>query len=157
MRFFLFFLAVPVFELWLLIQVGGVIGAWPTIALVLLTAMIGVALLKKEGFKLLTRSNLKLDAGELPAQEVFEGFVLGISGALLLAPGFATDVVGFLGLIPWTRRWLVTRLLAKAEFRAFVVGQCGDFRQRSQNGRDVFDGEYWRHDDSRRKPLDPPG
>jgi len=155
-RFFLLFLAVPVFELWLLIQVGGVIGAWPTIALVLLTAMIGVALLKREGFKLLTSGSRKLDAGELPAQEVFEGFVFGVSGALLLAPGFATDFLGFLGLIPWTRRWLVARLLAKAEFRAFVVGQRGHFGQHNQNGHEVFDGEYWRHEDRRHKPLNPP-
>ena len=155
MRFFLLFVAVPVFELWLLIQVSTVIGAWPTVALVLLTALIGVALLKKEGFKLLTRSSRKLDAGELPAQEVLEGIVLGISGALLLAPGFATDVMGFLGLIPWSRRWLVTRLLSRTEFRAFVASQRGHFGQK-YGGEQVFDGEYWRHEDRRHKPLEPP-
>jgi UPF0716 protein FxsA len=155
-RFFLLFVAVPVFELWLLIQVGTVIGAWPTVALVLLTALIGVALLKKEGFKLLTRSSRKLDAGELPAQEVLEGIVLGISGALLLAPGFATDVMGFLGLIPWSRRWLVARLLARAEFRDFVVSQRGHFARQKYGDEQVFDGEYWRHEDRRHKPLEPP-
>lgn len=109
---FLLFLVVPIIEMYVLIEVGGLIGPWPTIGLVALTAMIGVALLRQQGFSTLMRGRARLNAGELPAREMLEGLLLAVGGALLLTPGFITDSLGFLLLLPPTR-WFVVRALLR--------------------------------------------
>jgi len=114
MRFlFLLFIIMPVAEMWLLITVGTEIGALYTIGLVLLTAVIGLKMLRQQGFDTLWRGQRKLDEGQLPAQEIGEGIVLAVSGALLLTPGFMTDAIGFAGLVSPIRRLLVGQLLSK--------------------------------------------
>jgi len=129
------------------------IGAWPTIALVFLTAMVGLSLLRQQGFSTLMRVNQKLESGQLPAQEVLEGIFLAVGGALLLTPGFITDSIGFACLLPFTRRLLVQQWLKHvtvAEFHSFSAG--GGFQQGSQGG-DVFEGEFKKEgDDPRHLP-----
>lgn len=147
----LIFIAVPVLEMWLLIRVGGVIGAWPTIGLVLLTAVVGLALLRQQGFATLVRGVGKLDQGELPAQEMFEGLILAVCGALLLTPGFFTDVVGFAGLLPAPRRWLVRRLLSRAHIVDGAYRRHAAFSKRENVHRETsegstLEGEYRRED-----------
>lgn len=144
--FLLLLLVVPVLELWLLIAVGSVIGPWPTVALVLLTAVAGIGLLRREGLKTLLQGSRKLEGGELPAAEMLEGLILAVSGALLLAPGFMTDIAGFLGLVPVTRRWLVRQLLASSNFNGFVMNERG--RHQGNSGR-VIEAEYWRDENKR--------
>ena len=107
------FLVVPVVEIYLLIQVGQVIGALWTVFLVVLTAVIGVRLLKIQGVSTVLRAQRKMEVGETPAKEMLEGVGLILAGALLLTPGFFTDTVGFLLLFPLTRMWLVNQLVAK--------------------------------------------
>lgn len=109
----LLFIAMPVLEMWVLIEVGGIIGPWPTIGLVLLTAAVGYGLLRQQGFATLMRGQQRMEAGELPAREMVEGMALAVSGALLLTPGFVTDTIGFLGLISPLRAALANRLLAR--------------------------------------------
>jgi UPF0716 protein FxsA len=104
------FLLVPIVEIFLLIQVGGMIGAPWTILLVVLTAVIGVRLLKIQGVSTLTRAQKKMQSGQMPAQEMLEGMGLVVAGAFLLTPGFFTDAVGFLLLVPPTRAWLVSKI-----------------------------------------------
>ena len=91
---FLFFI-IPLVEMIILIQVGGMIGPLPTVGLVVLTAICGVSLLRSEGMATLTRVQEKLQRGEIPESELLEGIMLIVGGALLLTPGFATDIVGF--------------------------------------------------------------
>jgi UPF0716 protein FxsA len=105
------FLLIPIVEIFLLIQVGGIIGATWTILLVVLTAVIGVRLLKIQGVSTLTRAQKKMQTGQMPAQEMFEGMGLVVAGAFLLTPGFFTDTVGFLLMLPPTRAWLVSKLV----------------------------------------------
>jgi UPF0716 protein FxsA len=105
------FLLVPIVEIFLLIQVGGIIGAPWTILLVVLTAVIGVRLLKIQGVSTLTRAQNKMQTGQMPAQEMLEGMGLVVAGAFLLTPGFFTDTVGFLLLLPPTRAWLVGKIV----------------------------------------------
>lgn len=149
---FLLFIVMPIVEMWLLIEVGGVIGAVPTIGLVLLTAAIGFAMLRKQGFDTLSRSNLKMQRGELPAQEMVEGLMLAVSGALLLAPGFVTDAIGFAGLTPAFRRWLFNRLSARmtvTSHTSWQSGQVYEHRSEAQTNRgnqDVLEGECRRED-----------
>lgn len=141
----LLFVVIPIVEMWLLIRLGSVIGALPTIALVILTAVIGVALLRHQGLQTLLRSRERMAAGELPAVEMLEAMVLAISGVLLLAPGFATDTLGFLGLVPPLRRWLVARLSS----RLIVPDAARGFQSGPQVSSRTIEGEFTREDNHR--------
>jgi UPF0716 protein FxsA len=111
MRFvFLLFIVMPIVEMLLLIKVGGVIGAWYTVGLVLLTAVIGVNLLKKQGLQTLMNAQNKARQGMMPISEIGEGMMLAIAGALLLTPGFVTDAIGFLLLTPGVRKAMAAQL-----------------------------------------------
>ena len=103
---FLGFIVIPIVEMWLLIQVGSYFGALITITLVLLTALIGVSLLKKQGLSTFIKANQKMNAGQMPVAEMGEGVMLAVAGALLLTPGFVTDTFGFLLLIPALRTFI---------------------------------------------------
>jgi len=121
--FLFLFIVMPIVEMTILIKVGTIIGALNTIGLVLLTAIIGAALLRQQGLATLLKANQRLNSGELPAKEVAEGLILAVGGALLLTPGFVTDTIGFLCLIPGTRHWLAAQALK----RMVVAGQSGGF------------------------------
>jgi len=161
MRFLLlFFIGTPILEMIVLIKVGAMIGTIPTIALVVLTATIGVWLLKREGLATLTRLQQKMTQGELPGKELLEGVMLIIGGALLLTPGFVTDAIGFVCLIPWLRQpvaaWLLnhTQLFqGTMQMGGMRMGgmQMGAFSNEptdveptefDQNGHQVIDGEF---------------
>jgi UPF0716 protein FxsA len=107
----LLFVGVPLLELYLLIQVGSKIGALATIGLSILTGVLGTLLVRVQGFSVLLRVRGMLDRGEVPALEVLDGAVLLIAGIMLLLPGFITDALGFLLLIPPLRRWLILRFV----------------------------------------------
>jgi len=138
----LVFIIVPIVEMWLLIQVGGFIGALPTIAAVLLTAMIGLAMLRRQGLSTLLRVNQRMASGELPAEEMLEGIVLAVSGALLLTPGFFTDAIGFAGLTPVLRQWLVRRLVGRVNI--MQGGVVGGAVYREGKSSNTLEGEFWR-------------
>ena len=104
---FLIFLAVPLVEIFLLIKVGNLVGAPWTIALLVLTALVGAWLVRLQGLSALNRVRQSAARGELPALELLEGLFLLAAGALLLTPGFFTDIVGFVCLTPWLRRSLI--------------------------------------------------
>ena len=110
---FVLFVVMPVVEMTVLIKVGSLIGVWPTILFVLLTAVIGASLLKRQGLSTLMRANQKMNAGEIPATEVAEGFMLAVGGALLLTPGFVTDAIGFALLMPGIRGLMIGQLMKK--------------------------------------------
>ena len=98
------FIVVPLLEMFILIKVGNAIGAISTVFLVILTATIGITLLKYEGLATLTRLRQKLNIRERPDTELVEGIMLLVGGSLLLIPGFVTDLIGFSSLISWTLR-----------------------------------------------------
>ena len=119
----LLFIAVPIVEMWILIQVGGEIGALPTIGLVVLTATIGLSLLKRQGLSTLMSARAKMDQGRIPAGELVSGVMLAVGGALLLTPGFVTDVVGFLLLITATRRWVLRQIIERYRGKIVIEGE----------------------------------
>ncbi len=121
----LIFVTTPIVEMYLLIEVGGYIGASWTIALVMLTAVIGITLLRRQGLATLTRGVTRMQQGEVPAQEMAEGILLGIAGALLLTPGFVTDAVGFALLTPDIRQRLIKGVLARMELSETPSGATG--------------------------------
>lgn len=153
MRFlFLAFIVLPIVEMTILIKVGAIIGALNTIGLVLLTAVIGAAMLRRQGLATLLRANERLNSGQLPAQEVAEGLLLAVGGALLLTPGFVTDAAGFVCLIPATRRWLAKRVMRRMIVRGGAgPGGFDPFARDPFGGDDIIiEGEYRREDRERR-------
>lgn len=107
------FIAVPVIEIALFIQVGGVLGVWPTIALVLLTAIVGASLVRSQGLQTLLTVQQRLAQGQLPAQQILEGVMLAVAGVLLLTPGFFTDILGMLVLLPAPRAYFAKQLMSR--------------------------------------------
>jgi len=125
-----------------------VIGAWKTIFLVVLTAVIGAALLRQQGLSTLARLQNNLSQGKIPAQEMVEGVLLAVGGALLMTPGFVTDTIGFLCLIPPTRKLLAANIIKRSTMN--ISASMGGFNQSPfQQDDDVLDGDYTEiHEDS---------
>ena len=113
----LLFILVPIIEIWLMIDIGSVIGAGWTVLAIISTAIIGASLVRYQGIGVYSRLNQTAARGEIPAMEMIEGLTLLISGVLLLTPGFITDALGFLLLIPPLRRWFALNMLK----RFFIV------------------------------------
>ena len=137
------FLVVPLAEIYVLVEVGSEVGAIATIGLVVLTAVVGAALMRAQGLATLRRARAAMAKGEAPALELLEGAVILIAGALLLTPGFITDAAGFACLVPSVRRRL---LLAAVDLRP-----AGPARRHGHPapGRHTLEGEYWRPEDDR--------
>ncbi len=141
----LLMIAVPIVEIAVFIQAGEILGLWPTLAGVVLTAAIGAALLRRQGLATLKRAQESMNAGRPPVAELFDGLCLAIAGLLLLTPGFVTDAVGFLLFVP--------------PFRSFILG--GLVRRLSVSmhgggGATIIDGEYYEVDGGDRPgPQDP--
>ena len=146
---FFIFIAVPLIEIALFIQIGGVIGVIPTLLLIVITAVLGVTLLRMQGLRTLVRVQESLDRGEIPAIELIEGMMLLISGAFLLTPGFFTDAVGFAVLVPVIRRNVAIWLLTNVNVVSLRTGRGhpqGPGRYTDSRGHTTIEGEYKRKD-----------
>jgi UPF0716 protein FxsA len=136
------FVLVPIIEMWVLIEVGSKIGALPTIGLVLLTACIGLALLRKQGAGALARAQTKLRAQEMPVREMADGLFFAVGGALLLTPGFVTDAIGFACLTPGIRTLLMSaiakHLINNGRMSSFNSNVHAEFESQNDNS---FDGQ----------------
>lgn len=143
-RILLLFLVVPLAEIYVLLQVGHLIGALPTIGLIIVSAMLGSALLRHQGMATLARIRESMDQGRLPAVELVEGAVLLVAGVLLLTPGFITSSIGLACMIPVVRsrlaRWIIKRQINKQ--RPPSSGGSGPHG----GGGDTIEGDYTRHD-----------
>jgi len=143
MWLFLAFLAVPLIEIALFIQVGGLIGLWPTLAIVILTAVLGTWLVRNQGA--LALGQLRSSFSELrdPTEPLAHGAMILLAGALLLTPGFFTDAMGFLLLIPAVRNAAFEYLRSRVKVQSFHTGgpQTRD-RPPGQGPGDVIDGAY---------------
>ncbi len=144
-------IGVPVLEIVVFIEAGDYLGLWPTVGAVILTAVVGSALLRHQGLSTLARAQKNLAAGQLPMTEVFDGMCILVGGALLLTPGFITDGVGFLLLFPpvravlrqWMRRYLVNRTEAPVWADAPPPGEGhGPTGGGPTGGGPVIDGEF---------------
>lgn len=141
---FLLFLLVPIAEIYVLIEVGEVIGAGWTILFVIATAVLGAWLVKLQGLATMQRAQQSISRGETPALEMLEGMALFISGFLLLIPGFVTDAVGFLLLIPALRRALLLKLIRNSNV---IFRQQWSARSRYSQSDDIIEGEVIKDDD----------
>ena len=137
------FIFVPLIEIAVFIQVGGLIGLWPTLALIVLTAVLGTWQLRAQGIATLARARGQMERGVMPARELFDGLCLLMAGALLLTPGFVTDALGGLLFVPslrdLLRRIMARHLRAAAQTRVY---RDGEEVYRTGPGADVVEGDY---------------
>lgn len=136
-------LVIPFAEIYLLLGVGSIIGAFPTILLVVFTAVLGAWLLRQQGFETFKRFQESLARGEIPAYEMIEGPLILVGGALLLTPGFITDILGFACLMPVTRKKIAQYII---EHHLVLAGVSGGFGQTKPTDNNVLEGEFRKED-----------
>lgn len=145
----------PIAEIAVLINIGEIIGGWNTVLLVILSAMLGAFLVKREGIATLAQAQFKMQKGELPAKELGSGLLLLVAGVLLVTPGFITDIFGLLLTLPFTRNRIGEVLFTALNGKVHMSGNmgaggfgAGGFGHGDSNQSafgqddDIIDGEY---------------
>ncbi len=139
------FILTPLIEIYLFIKVGAQIGALTTVLLCVVTAIVGMALLRYQGLSTIRNVQSQMQHGELPAIGMFEGMMLFIAGALLLTPGFFTDTIGFILLIPPLRKVIALWLLERSGM--IVQIRTHQSQSRTTRPQDYIEGDYQRRGD----------
>lgn len=145
MPFLIIFVLIPLAEVFTFIQVGGEIGVLKTLLLCVLTALIGGYIVRQQGLETLMKAQVSLRKGNLPLSELFDGFCIVIAGALLLTPGFVTDIIGFCLLIPFLRQILRKILSKYSQFQTLTPHPTS----RPKDG--VIEGDYEHVNDAHEK------
>lgn len=138
MWLFLAFLCVPLIEIALFIQVGGLIGLWPTLAIVILTAILGTTLVRQQGAQALNQLRGSFERMDDPTAPLAHGAMILIAGVLLLTPGFFTDALGFALLVPGVRTAVLTAVKSRVHVQHFEMGT----RRPPQPGDQTIEGDY---------------
>lgn len=159
MWLFVLFLTVPLIEIALFIQIGGLIGLWPTLLIVVLTAILGTWLVRRQGLAAIGELRRNMNELRDPSRSLAHGAMILVSGALLLTPGFFTDAIGFALLVPQVRDWIISQLARRVRVETFEYGTGGTARGRTvYPDDDTIDGEYSEIDpDPRPLPGRPSG
>ena len=131
--FIALFILIPIIEISLFIEIGSIIGSFYTIMLIFITAIVGVFFVRQQGISTFQKLTFQLQNLETPVQTMFEGLVILISGILLITPGFFTDALGFLGLIPFTRIIFI-KLVA-----SYILSRYG---KRGNQNENTIEGEF---------------
>jgi len=124
-RLLLLFIVVPIVELILLIQLGGLIGMWPTIGLIVVTGAAGASLARWQGLSVLRQIQIDMASGKLPGGALVDGVIILMAAALMVTPGLLTDIVGFLCLVPGFRG--VMKRMLKRRFEKAIADGSGSF------------------------------
>ena len=122
-------IGIPLIEIYLFIKIGSQIGAFNTVLLILTTAVAGVAYARYEGFNTLRSGLSQLVKNEIPVYEIISGATLAFAALLLILPGFATDMIGILLIIPFTRKVILSKFINKKKYK-------------SENNKNYIDGDY---------------
>ena len=138
------FIIVPVIEIALFIQVGGFIGLWPTLLIVVLTAIAGTYLVRSQGLRALAQLQNSFSDLRDPTEPLVHGAMILFSGALLLTPGFFTDAVGFALLVPAVRQAMFTAIRARVNIQSFGTPGANQNHapDRQYSTNDIIDGEF---------------
>ncbi|ABM02684.1 FxsA cytoplasmic membrane protein [Psychromonas ingrahamii 37] len=157
-KLFLTMVSVSLLEIYVLIKVGGFLGAWPTVALVVVTAFVGSALVRSQGLQVLREFQQRIAQGELPGQQLIEGFMLLVTGVLLVTPGFVTDFLGLLILQPSIRSRVAKYILDNVQINSAMSGgfsqsssgsTSGDNFKNKKSNDNIIEGEFERKDDNK--------
>lgn len=149
MWLFFLFIGVPIIEIALFIQVGGWLGLWPTLAIVVLTAVAGTMMVRSQGARALANLQRSFNTLNDPTEPLAHGAMILFSGALLLTPGFFTDGLGFALLIPAVRKFVMREIGKRIQVNSVVAGQA---QWTSDPGETVIDGDYGVEEDPNRPP-----
>lgn len=149
MPFFVIFFLIPFLEIMVFMSVGGTVGFWNTLLLALLTAMIGGFLVKKQGLETLEALRRTAQSGTIPLNEIFDGICLIIAGATLITPGFVTDTIGFLLLLPPIRAGIKHYIRTHTNWHTEAASYGQGPRSPYHNDPNVIEAEYERVDDER--------
>ncbi len=145
--FLLLVVGLPTLEIYLLIEIGSDIGAFPTVFLVVFTAVLGTYMVRRQGMSTLQRVQQSMGRDEMPALELLEAAMLLFAGLLLLIPGFFTDALGFLCLVPGLRKLLLTGVARRFQASADLARrQTGSGATGGAQGR-IIEGEFHREND----------
>ncbi len=158
MRFlFVPFILLPILEMVVLIKVGSAIGALNAVALVILGAVIGLQVIRRQGFSTMVKARQKMAAGELPALEMIEGFMIAFGGMLMLLPGFITDFMGVLLLIPGVRKLLIGKIVSSGHWKVQQTEIYeGEYRKEGpgnihqQQINQTINGDFTREDEEKK-------
>jgi len=151
MPFFIIFILIPIVEIYVFIQVGDEVGIFTTLLLAFVTAILGGIIIKYQGLATLQAVQESVKGGKAPMAEIFDGFCLVAAGATLITPGFVTDTIGFLLLVPAIRRFLRQHIGKHIEMRSMNDINPGNPYPRQDP--DVIEAEYTRvEDEDERKP-----
>lgn len=144
MPFLIIFILIPILEIAAFINIGGMIGVWPTVAIALLTAMIGGSIIRYQGF--ITTENIRtaISRGKTPIPELFDGLCLVASGALLITPGFVTDTIGLALLVPPIRDLIRGYFSKGFQAQTDINGQSQPYQSQDSG---IIEGDYERLDD----------
>ena len=142
------FVVVTLAEIYVLVSVGQAIGGLSTVLLVVITAFIGTSLLRQQGWSTMAKAQQSMAEGRTPAMEMLEGVVILVSGILLLTPGFLTDGLGLLGLMPWSRHYFINHFLEKNAERVFksrnsVFINRSEMTDSKSKKDETIEGEFW--------------
>lgn len=158
MWLFIIFVLVPIIEIALFIQLGGALGFWPTILIVILTAFLGSTLIRSQGMQAMARLQTSLQGQDDPVDSLVHGFLILVAGIVLVTPGFFTDALGLSLMIPQVRSFLIEHFskhiagsVQVSSFGGFGPGQSRP--QRQPQDPDIIEGEYT-HVDAGNSPSD---
>lgn len=151
------FVVIPIIEISLFITVGSWIGLWPTLMIVIVTAIAGTALLRTQGSQVLRQLQGSFSRLDDPTQPLANGAMILLSGVLLVTPGFFTDTLGLLLLVPAVREWVFRFLRARVSVQSFQMGGSQDGTEWSpppdrRRSPDVIDGEFYEIDPDKLPP-----
>lgn len=147
-------LIIPALEIFVFVKVGQAIGAWKVVALIFLSAILGAALLRFQSISVIRRLDRDLRQGRTPDASLFDGFLIVVGALLMIVPGFLSDIVGLLLMIPFVRK-----LLRRSLARRVIVSGFGNYRRGFRRGRtadDVVDlapEDFERRDEPKRPPT----
>ena len=154
--FLLLFLLFPVLELYVFFKVGTAIGFFPALLLIIAGSALGVVVMRVAGLATALRTRESMQRGELPAGDLLNGLMVAVGGGLLLVPGFLSDVLGLLCLLPFTRHWIARKVQRRAEEQAMrqrafaedMANAPGSHPGAGPSARqpNVLEGEYERRD-----------
>jgi len=151
------FIAVPLIEIALFIEIGGWLTLWPTLAIVLGSALLGTWLMRLQGAQAMADLRRSLSELRDPSEPLAHGALILFAGALLITPGFLTDTIGLLLLIPPVRRWVMRYVTRHANIQRVVVGQATSYSRPDPSDEMVIDGEFTEVDPSKRPTHQPSG
>ena len=149
--FFLFFIGIPLVEVILFITIGKYIGLWNTIFIIILTGVIGAVLVKSQGISILNKALEEIKLNKMPILSIFEGIAIFIAGAFLLTPGFLTDTVGCILLVPKTRNLIIAYVTSYLKKKTIYKEKNIYYSNKENKKNKTFEGKFEEVKDSEKK------